>query len=160
MLPLFICDSFSTLCYYFVETSRGQVETRHSTTEFRDSNTYYVALDSIASLLDTLLLPFIPHYWYHLINTRVFNDSLTTKITKSSKILKLFGLIFLWSSISLLRLSVPYLIGFFYKMWSWLSFHFYIFAFIWHTCSNFWFLFVQVTPWLQRWYRMYRRYDD
>ena len=51
----------------------------------------------------------------------MFNDSLSTKITKSSKILKLFLLIFLWSSISLLRLSVPYFIGFFNRMWSWLS---------------------------------------
>ena len=78
----------------------------------------------------------------------MFNDSLSVKITKSSKILKFFVLIFLWSSISLIRLSVPYLIGFLNRMWSWLSFHFYIFAFIWHICSNFWFLFMQVTPWL------------
>ena len=35
-----------------VITLSRQVETGHSATEFRDSNTYYIALDSMASLLE------------------------------------------------------------------------------------------------------------
>ena len=104
MLLLFI--RVTRFCHYSVETS-------HSAGESRDSNTCYNALGSVASFLRHSFTSIYISLIVHLINTRVFDDSLNIKITKSSKILQLFVLIFLRSLISLLWLAVPCLVRFF-----------------------------------------------